>query len=92
MDEKYNGTLVAKIFGRPSTVDWGFVFIWLMAVVTVVGGGFWAGNIQYDEYVQIFAMKYLSGLAGTLRGISSSDNYFSIKKKKTETPAIAWSL
>ncbi|XP_077561236.1 signal peptide peptidase-like 2B [Haemaphysalis longicornis] len=42
-EERNNGSLMAKIFTRPTTLDWSFLVIWLMAVATVSGGAYWSG-------------------------------------------------
>ncbi|KAK8780674.1 hypothetical protein V5799_017985, partial [Amblyomma americanum] len=47
-EKEANGTLVAKIFTRSTSLDWSFLVIWLMAVCTVMGGAYWSGISQYQ--------------------------------------------
>ncbi|XP_077511380.1 signal peptide peptidase-like 2A isoform X2 [Amblyomma americanum] len=49
-EKEANGTLVAKIFTRSTSLDWSFLVIWLMAVCTVMGGAYWSGISQYQQY------------------------------------------
>lgn len=51
MEAKSNGTMIAKIFTRAPSLDWSFGVIWALAVMTVVGGAYWSGLVQYAEYV-----------------------------------------
>ncbi|KAH6934208.1 hypothetical protein HPB50_021510 [Hyalomma asiaticum] len=48
-DDHYNQSLVAKLFWMPTSFDWSFVLIWMIAMGTVVGGSYWSGMVQLSH-------------------------------------------
>ncbi|KAH8042039.1 hypothetical protein HPB51_020152 [Rhipicephalus microplus] len=45
-----NSTVMATLFTRSTSLDWSFLIIWLIAVVTVMVGSYWSGISQYEKY------------------------------------------
>ncbi|XP_049271323.1 signal peptide peptidase-like 2B [Rhipicephalus sanguineus] len=48
-DDHHNQSLVAKLFWMPTSFDWSFVVIWMIAMGTVVGGAYWSGVVQLSH-------------------------------------------
>ncbi|KAH7959284.1 hypothetical protein HPB49_009916 [Dermacentor silvarum] len=48
-EKQANGTVMAKLFTRTTSLDWSFLVIWLIAVFTVMTGSYWSGINQYDQ-------------------------------------------
>ncbi|XP_049520987.1 signal peptide peptidase-like 2A [Dermacentor silvarum] len=49
-DDHNNQSLVVKLFWMPTSFDWSFIVIWMIAMGTVVGGAFWSGMVQLSQY------------------------------------------
>ncbi|XP_075539889.1 signal peptide peptidase-like 2A [Dermacentor variabilis] len=49
-EKQANGTVMAKLFTRSTSLDWSFLVIWLIAVCTVMTGSYWSGITQYNQY------------------------------------------
>ncbi|KAH7959286.1 hypothetical protein HPB49_009918 [Dermacentor silvarum] len=48
-DDHNNQSLVVKLFWMPTSFDWSFIVIWMIAMGTVVGGAFWSGMVQLSH-------------------------------------------
>ncbi|XP_065286704.1 signal peptide peptidase-like 2A [Dermacentor albipictus] len=49
-DDHHNESLVVKLFWMPTSFDWSFLVIWMIAMGTVVGGAYWSGVAQLSQY------------------------------------------